>query len=235
MPAEKPPYQYMPEPSEDEYRALKDSIRDVGVLVPIEVDEDGAILDGHTRMRAVFELRAEGLKVPEPDRKVLTGLSDDEKVAYVVTLNLDRRNLGPEQRQQLVADLREQGWSLRRIAEQVKASVGTVHADVAASGVQNRTPGTVRGKDRKSYRATSRRATSRPRPSGMTPPDEAERRRQERQEQVRAAVRHLLGILSANDGVTRAACEDERDLLIELRAAIGKVLPVQRRTKQKAP
>lgn len=56
-----------------------------------------------------------------------------------------------------MTDLREAGWSVRRIAEVLGASKSTVADDVA--GVQNRTPGndrqpsTVVGKDHKSYPA----------------------------------------------------------------------------------
>ena len=35
----------------DEYAALKADIAERGILVPIEIDETGAILDGHHRVR----------------------------------------------------------------------------------------------------------------------------------------------------------------------------------------
>ncbi len=41
------PYQYMPRLENDIYEALKADILKRGVLVPIEFDEKGNILDGH--------------------------------------------------------------------------------------------------------------------------------------------------------------------------------------------
>jgi ParB-like nuclease domain len=44
----------------DEFAALKADVAARGVLVPIERDATGAILDGHHRVQALAELRAEG-------------------------------------------------------------------------------------------------------------------------------------------------------------------------------
>jgi ParB-like chromosome segregation protein Spo0J len=53
-------YQVLPDLSDDEYAALKEDVRQHGILVPVEVDEDGQIPDGHNRVRVWSELRAEG-------------------------------------------------------------------------------------------------------------------------------------------------------------------------------
>ena len=44
------PYQVMPPPCAEDYAALEASIVAHGVLVPVEYDEAGNILDGHTRV-----------------------------------------------------------------------------------------------------------------------------------------------------------------------------------------
>ncbi len=144
------PWQLFPVLSDDEYESLKQDIADRGVLVPVEYDEHGAILDGHHRVRACREL---GIK----DWPTVTrgGMDDEAKAEHVLSLNLSRRHLTPEQRRELVRNLRvEYGWSLRRIAGRLNVDVATVHRDVTASGVAHATPARIEGADGKSYAAT---------------------------------------------------------------------------------
>lgn len=84
------PYQLMAELDPDAYAALKADIASRGVMVPIERDEHGAVLDGHHRVRACREL---GL--PDPPSVVRAGLSEGAKVEHVLKINLLRRHLGP--------------------------------------------------------------------------------------------------------------------------------------------
>src|SRR5690606_21604024 len=104
------PYQLLPSLSPDEYEALKADIAARGVQVPVEYDEHGKILDGHHRVRACLEL---GIK--DWPSIIRGGMAEEEKIEHVLVLNLHRRHLTREQRRELVARLRAQGWSLRRI------------------------------------------------------------------------------------------------------------------------
>lgn len=81
-------YQVLPPLSEDDYGALKADIAARGVLVPVEYDETGTILDGHHRVRACAEI---GLT--EWPRLVRMGLSESEKRRHARQLNLARRHL----------------------------------------------------------------------------------------------------------------------------------------------
>ena len=49
-------YQVLPDMPSEQFEALKADIAERGVLVPIDVDEQGHILDGHHRYRACVEL-----------------------------------------------------------------------------------------------------------------------------------------------------------------------------------
>ena len=150
-------WQLLPPLTADEYEALKADIAVHGIRVPIVVDaETGKVLDGHHRLRAFEELRAAGAKVADYPRQVVRLADDDERAEFVLAANLFRRHLTKTQRQELVASLREKGWSLRRIGEAVNVSHEAVRTDLA--GVKNLTPGTeepaqVVGKDAKSYPA----------------------------------------------------------------------------------
>ena len=121
-------YQVMPPLSADERAALKEAIRKDGVLVPVEEDEHGNILDGFNRVEIWNELRAEGVKLPDYPRIIRPGLTESEKRAHARALNLTRRHLSREQRRQLIEDqLRETPeQSDNQIAEALGVSDKTV-------------------------------------------------------------------------------------------------------------
>jgi N6-adenosine-specific RNA methylase IME4 len=82
---------------------LKADIQRRGVLVPIELDEHGMVLDGHHRLAAYRELKTEGHSLPDYPVIVRTGLSEAAKRAHVRMLNIARRSLTATQRRKLVA------------------------------------------------------------------------------------------------------------------------------------
>lgn len=91
-------FQNMPPLSAEEYSALEQSIKDHGVQVPIIVDENGTVIDGHHRQKITQEL---GIRCPST---VVTGKAESEKRTLALSLNLDRRHLNREQRRALVAE-----------------------------------------------------------------------------------------------------------------------------------
>jgi len=100
-------YQLLPPLSPSQYEALKADIAEHGVLVPVELDETGAVLDGHHRLRAYRELRAAGVWVPQYPRVLRHLGSEEAKVAHALRLNLSRRHLGRAERAEVVAGLRQ--------------------------------------------------------------------------------------------------------------------------------
>lgn len=129
------PYQLLPELTPEEFAALKADVAEHGVLVPIVIDADsGAIIDGHHRVQAWTELRSEGVKVPDYPREVRRFATDQERVGFVIAANLFRRHLNREQRAEVVARLRSEGWSLRRIGDAVGVDAKTVRNDLAEIG-----------------------------------------------------------------------------------------------------
>ena len=50
------PYQVLPPMAPEQFEALKRDIAERGVLTPIDLDEQGRVLDGHHRLRACAEL-----------------------------------------------------------------------------------------------------------------------------------------------------------------------------------
>src|SRR5262249_30623189 len=84
-------YQVFEPLSGEAYAALKRDIEKHGIRIPVEVDEEGNILDGHNRARIAEELSITYKKVV---RKFKT---EAEKIEYAVKANLLRRHVGPLQ------------------------------------------------------------------------------------------------------------------------------------------
>ena len=129
------PWQLLPELTPEEFAALKADIARHGVLVPIVIDaESGAVIDGHHRLRAHEELRAEGVRVGDYSREVRRFHDDEDRVGFVVAANLFRRHLSRDQRAEVVVVLRNRGWSTRRIADAVSVHHTTVLRDLDEIG-----------------------------------------------------------------------------------------------------
>lgn len=149
-------YQLFPDMGTAEYEEMKADIQSRGVMVPIEYDEAGNILDGHHRVKACKELG-----ITDWPSVVRLGMSEKDKRNHIRKLNLARRHLTGEQRDKVLLDMRADGMSVRQIADETKIPKSTV-ARVISSGVPNGTPentaaiipATVTGKDGKQYQST---------------------------------------------------------------------------------
>jgi hypothetical protein len=80
-------YNLVPRPTNDERKALKESIMIHGLREPIVVNEKYEILDGHTRYEICTEL---GLN---PKYRIEKFLTETLEISYVIEANLKRRHL----------------------------------------------------------------------------------------------------------------------------------------------
>lgn len=138
-------YQLFPNLTADEMEALTADIQERGVMVPVEVDEVGEILDGHHRA-----MIADSLGLPYPTT-VRDGWDELQKLTHVIALNAHRRHLTGDQRAEVVARLRKEGKSTRAIGKVVGVSHVTIQNDLAGKDLP---PERVNGSDGKSYPAT---------------------------------------------------------------------------------
>jgi len=92
-------YQVMPPLSDADYQALKCDIDAAGVLIPVEYDEDGNILDGHHRVKICAELG-----ITDWPKFIRKGLSEEGKFAHARQLNIARRHINQAQKRALIAD-----------------------------------------------------------------------------------------------------------------------------------
>lgn len=91
-------FQALPPLAPDEYRALEESIESHGIQVPVVVDENGVVIDGHHRQKIANHL---GLECPTI---IKSGYTDAEKRTLALSLNIDRRQLSREQKRALIAE-----------------------------------------------------------------------------------------------------------------------------------
>lgn len=162
------PYQLFDPLTDEEFAALKEDIAEHGILVPVEVDEDGSLLDGHHRARAWGELTAEGRVTGDYPTIVRSGMTEQEKRIHVRKLNLLRRQLTREQKQAHAAAMRADGVTLEAIARTLGVSVGTVHTWCLIFSFENETLTNARGQSRPTRYA--------PRPAGEDTPEAAMQR-----------------------------------------------------------
>lgn len=143
-------YQVMPPLTAEEYNELKNDIAERGVMVPIEYDEHGNVLDGHHRLQICAEL---GIK--DFPKVIRAGMTEAEKRTHARKLNMARRQLSREQRRDLILDeaLEHPEKSDRQIAKELSVSpttVGTVRAQAALDGQVSKLD-TSTGADGKQY------------------------------------------------------------------------------------
>jgi hypothetical protein len=130
--AEPGAYQLFPDLADDDYAALKRDIAERGVMVAVEYDDLGEILDGHHRVRAWTELVYEGVELEPYPRVVREGMTEAQKRAHVRRLNILRRHLTQEQKRELIRD---------QVRETPAASDNSIGKSL---GVHNETVGAVR-------------------------------------------------------------------------------------------
>lgn len=118
-------YQVMPDMPPAQFEALKADILERGILTPIDVDEDGRILDGHHRYRACIEL---GIK--DFPTILRPGLAEGDKRLFARKSNMMRRHLNRKQiRELIVAQLKETpDWANNRIGGELGVDKNTVRA-----------------------------------------------------------------------------------------------------------
>jgi ParB-like chromosome segregation protein Spo0J len=92
----------IPPLSPEDYRALRESISELGLLTPLVINPQGVLLDGHHRLKALQEL---GKKLGARDFVVRSFGSELEERRFVLVSNLHRRHLTPFQRAELALPL----------------------------------------------------------------------------------------------------------------------------------
>jgi ParB-like chromosome segregation protein Spo0J len=135
-------------------KSFDDLVHDIalrGIQCPIVLDEWCNVIDGKRRLRAAKILGGKNVPVT-----MIPGLTEPEKWEWAQALNIHRRHLTPAQIQEVVRknrmtltavarELRQQGMSLRQIADQL----GVSHECIRDRLQEDDLPGLITGKDGK--------------------------------------------------------------------------------------
>lgn len=116
-------YQVLPSMPPEQFAALKSDIAERGVLVPIDITEDGYILDGHHRYRACVELG-----ITDFPTIVRLDLDETQRRTFARQNNVLRRHLTRAQiRELMIQQIKETPeWANNRIAQSLGVDKKTV-------------------------------------------------------------------------------------------------------------
>jgi hypothetical protein len=135
-------HQVMPSLTKEEFAALKEDIRENGILYPIFLDENYNIIDGHNRVLCWKHLLLEKVDPAPVAAHVFPEMDKYKAHDLAIAVNVKRRHLGPEQKRELIrnqlrhlADMYEaqghtgentRSWDNARIARYLASSRDTV-------------------------------------------------------------------------------------------------------------
>lgn len=122
-------YQVMDDLTLEEYEALKESIREKGILSPVEVDQDGNTIDGHNRIQIAEELKAEGFDIDIPKNSKTYG-SEEEKREAAYIMNMQRRQVNKDTRKKAARNILKEFPS--KSNRQIAGIVGMNHETIEA-------------------------------------------------------------------------------------------------------
>jgi ParB-like chromosome segregation protein Spo0J len=106
----------------EELDVLVEDIAERGIQNPIIVDQNGYIIDGHTRYQIAQILGIENIPV-----KQIEVSDEDERLERALALNLQRRKQVPTKRlKELALELHSRGWDVDRIARALSVRKETV-------------------------------------------------------------------------------------------------------------
>jgi ParB-like chromosome segregation protein Spo0J len=163
-------YQIFDRLTDEEFAALKADIALRGVLVPIEYDDEGNVLDGHHRLLACRELGIENFPA------AVRHFPDDEaRRMHIISLNLRRRHMTAEQRRVWITEALKLAPQLsnRQHARALAVDAKTVAAVRVAAQEAGEIPHVpdLQGSDGKMYPATSADHLNPRRPADPTATD----------------------------------------------------------------
>ena len=176
-------YQVMPPLTAEEYSELRNDIAQRGVMVPIEYDEQGNVLDGHHRLQICEELG-----ITDFPKVIRAGMTENEKRTHARKLNMARRQLSQDQRRGLMRDtlFETPEISDRRIAKALGVSpttVGTVRREMEESGELSKLDSSIGADGKERPRQVERQNWPLPPATTMWEAESQERARREAFEQ----------------------------------------------------
>lgn len=215
-------FQVMPPLSADEFAELKADIAARGVMVPIEYDETGAVLDGHHRLKACAEL---GIK--EWPSVVRLGMDTQAKTLHAIKLNCARRHLTTAGKQQAIQK------ALRAAPEksnrQLARAIGVSHTTVAEQRGELEESGQIDHFSARQDPRTGRlsQPATKPISIAVAKPDQVAKVAAQAQIVIEQAASETVAKLAANDITLVQAQREVKEQKRELRREENRALIVR--------
>jgi hypothetical protein len=151
--------QPFPDLPAEEFDALVQSIRDRGMLHPIQLTSDGYLWDGHQRLKA--QLVIGRTRISAKQVEVNPRVTRSNMLGYALASNLCRRFAGSEDKADRMHKCAAIGWSQRRIAGEFHVSQPAVSQLMAKYPPAEGTPEiqVTEGADGKTYVTPRREKT----------------------------------------------------------------------------
>lgn len=157
------PYRILPRHTANELQALRESIQTNGLLDSVIVDAENNIIDGHARRDICVELGVDWMAGAD----VRVGLSDAQKRAMAISLNLARRSTAPSAQQRreyaetlLIADSKQSDQCIASIVGIDRSSVNRLRKQLVQSHKLTAALTTI-GMDGKTRKVNSDKRTAR--------------------------------------------------------------------------
>jgi len=163
--------------------SLANSIKMVGQLTPILIDENNVLIDGLHRIEAIKSLEFETIEV-----RIVSGITQDDHVLIEMLSNMDRKEFAWHEEIELkyklhnywkdYAEKNGQTWGYRETAKRLYCSLGGLSTDLAFAEALKIFPElkeqTTKGRARELYKAFGNQANAIQRMDSFTP-EEKER------------------------------------------------------------
>jgi hypothetical protein len=129
--------EFLPVHTSTEIEALREDLKANGLKVQVVIDENGGVIDGRLRAKLCDELKIDWRQTA----RVESGLTDDQKAALRIRLNLLRRNTPPtaSQRRECVrtllkADAKLSNGTIAKLCGMDPSNVSRIRSEMVKKG-----------------------------------------------------------------------------------------------------
>jgi ParB-like nuclease family protein len=156
--------QLFPDLSPEDFEVLKQSIKDRGLMNPVVLTEDGYLLDGHQRLKALLALGKK--RIIADHVRIQEGVNRDNMIRHAYTSNMVRLMLTTKDKAARMHQCATMGWSQWRIAKEFHMPEPDVSQLMAAYPPEGTLPLVIvtQGEDGKTYTPMPCGAVPKPNP-----------------------------------------------------------------------
>jgi hypothetical protein len=158
--------QPFPDLPPEEFEALKQSIKDHGLMNPVLLTDDRYLFDGHQRLKALLALGKK--RITAHHVRIQEGVNRDNMIGHAYASNMVRLMLTTADKAARMHQCAAMGWSQQRIAKEFHMSQPEVSQLMAAYPAESETAPVIvtQDEDGKTYTRVPRGTLPEPKPWG---------------------------------------------------------------------